>query len=115
MVTPTTTVVTLKGVSGREYSFSGYISDVVGGAVLIDLNKTATSATPSNFYITPERCYLKDISTITGPTVATALVVQVNDVNVGVIALANTINTLPNRSIPTLAFEGGRKFAIVQA
>jgi hypothetical protein len=115
MVTATNGTLTLRGASGREYSLSIYISDVVGAFVTFSTTGLAVAGS-SNFYVIPENCTIKDISVTTGPTVMFVMRPQVNDVDVGaVISLANCINTLAYRAVPNISIAAGRKFTLVQA
>lgn len=115
MVTTTNGVLRLTGVSGKDYSYNIFISDVVGAALTFSTVGAAVAGS-QNFIITPEPVILDDISVTTGPTVIFNLVPYVNDVSSGqIIALANVINTLQNRSFPNVKISGGRKLTILQA
>jgi hypothetical protein len=115
MVTPETGIMTFQGQSGRRYSLSFYSSDVLAAPVTFNLNGTAVAGSP-NFYIAPENITLIDVSVITGQTVTTSWVAQINDVNTGnIISVANSINTLANRVSPGIGYAAGRKITFVQA
>lgn len=114
MVTATTGTMILQGVSGREYSYSIYISDVVGAFATFSTSGPAGTAS-SNFIITPENCVLKDISTLLAPTVAVTVQLYVNDMPTGVLIQdANTLFSNTTRSIPHAKIGGGRKLQFVQ-
>lgn len=115
MVTPETGTMTFQGASGRRYSISFYSSDVVAAPVTFNLNGTAAAGSP-NFFIAPEDMTLIDVSVVTGQTVTTSWVAQINDVNTGnVISVANSINTLANRVSPGIGYAAGRKVTFIQA
>jgi len=115
MVTATNGLLTLRGISGKDYSYNIYISDVAAAPVTFS-TVGAAAAGSQNFIITPEPCVISDISVTTGPTVIFNLVPYVNDVSSGqIIALANVINTIQNRSFPQVKINGGRKLTILQA
>lgn len=115
MVTPETGTIIFRGMSGRDYAYNIYSSDVIGAYVTFSAFGAA-GATSQNFLVLPERCVLKDLSVITGQTVCTSWLPLVNDTPSGVAVLvANSINTLAYRSIPNVGFEAGRKFTLVQA
>jgi len=115
MVTPTNGVLTFRGVSGKDYSYNIYISDVAAAAVTFSTIGQAVAGS-QNFIITPENGVIKDISVTTGPTVIFNLVPYVNDVSSGqIISLANVINTIQSRSFPMIKIAGGRKLTILQA
>lgn len=115
MVTPETGVITFVGKSGRTYTLSFYSSDVVGAYVTFSTSGLAGTGSQT-FWNTPETVQIKDISIITGQTVSTIGVLQVNDVATGnVIAWANVVNTLAFRAFPPMVISAGRKFTIVQA
>jgi hypothetical protein len=115
MVTTTNGLLRLRGISGKDYSYNIFVSDVAGGALTFSTIGQAVAGS-SNFIITPEPCMIADLSVTTGPTVIFNLVPYVNDVSSGqIIALANVINTLQNRSFPTVKISGGRKLTILQA
>jgi hypothetical protein len=115
MVTPENGTLLLKGVSGKVYSISTYVSDVLAAPATFNLNGIAVAGSIT-FYIAPENCVIQDFSIATGNTVATALVVQANDVNTGsIISLANSVNTLSNRPPVGVGFAKGSKITLVQA
>jgi len=115
MVTPTNGLLRLKGISGKEYSYNIYISDVANAPVTFSTVGQAVAG-GQNFIITPEPCEIKDIAVTTGPTVIFNLVPYVNDVSSGqIMSLANVINTLQTRSFPAVKINGGRKLTILQA
>ena len=115
MVTPENGTITLRGKSGRSYTLSIYSSDVVGAFVTMSTFGTAGTGS-TNFWVTPEDVVLEDVSITTGQTVTTGWTVNVNDVPTGnIISVANSINTLANRTKPLIGIRAGRKFTMVQA
>jgi hypothetical protein len=115
MVTATNGTLQLRGVSGKVYSLNIYISDVIGAAVTMSLSGVAGTAS-QNFYILPENCVITDISVVTGPTVMTNLVFQINDQNIGIVTpIASVLTTLSTRATPKAPLPGNRKMTIVQA
>lgn len=115
MVTPTNGTITLQGKSGRNYSYSIYLSDVAGAACTFSTAGLAVAGSQT-FLIAPEDCILKDMSITAGPTVIFTMIPYINDVSAGqVISLANTVNTLAFRAVPNIGFAAGRKITIVQA
>jgi hypothetical protein len=114
MVTPENGVIILKGKSGRFYNLNLYSSDVLGAAVTLNFNGLA-GTNSTTFFNTPEDCVIVDVSVATGQTVATNWVVQVNDQNVGVISIANQINTLATRGAPNIFLQGNKKLTLIQA
>ena len=115
MVTTTSASLQLRGRSGRIYSLNMFISDVVAANVTFSLSGVAT-ANSQNFYILPEDCVISDLSVVTGPTVMTNLVLQINDQNIGIVTPISTVlTTLSTRAVPRASLPGNRKFTIVQA
>lgn len=115
MVTAENGTVTFVGASGKFYSLSIYSSDVLGAYLTMSSSGLAGTGSQS-FWNTPEQVTLYDISMTTGNTVTTVFRFQVNDVDVGnIVAEANILNTLANRSFPHITIGAGRKFTIIQA
>lgn len=115
MVTPENGQLVLKSTDNKRfYSLNLYSSDVIGGFVTMNANGLAVSGSQT-FYIIPEPCYIEDISLVTGQTVSTAWVPQLNDTNMGsVIQYTTILTTLNQRSVPHLYLPGGAKFTLLQ-
>ena len=116
MATPEPGTLTFKGLNtGRFYSYTIYMSDVVGASVTFSTTGIATSASQS-FINAQEDIVLTDVSITTGMGATTALVPQVGDVPIGnVISIANVLNSLAFRAFPQIAISRGKKFTLVQA
>ena len=104
----------LMGRSGKQYSVNIYSSDVIGAFVTMSANGVAGTGS-ANFIGAPEDCIIKDISFASSNTVSTNFLVQRNDANVGIIAIATVLTTLNNRAVPNVQFRAGDKIGIVQA
>jgi hypothetical protein len=115
MVTATNGILRFRGVSGQEYVYNVYISDVV--AATCKFSTTGAAVTGSDgFFISPEPMELVDVAIVTGPTVIFNLLPYVNDIlQPSMINLAAVINTLQTRSFTHLKVMGGRKVSLVQA
>ncbi len=101
--------------TGREYSYSYYVSDVAAAYATFSTTGLAAAGSQT-FIIAPEDCIIKDIAIHTGTTAAVAILPQVNDQNVGAqITFLQILDTLATRTFPQLAFKGGAKVAMVQA
>lgn len=116
MVTATTGNIIFRGLkTGRVYSYSIYISDVVAAFATFSANGPAGTGS-SNFLTIPEDCELVDISTLLSPTVAVTVSVYVNDLPTGtLIQDANTLYSVQSRAIPHIRIRGGSKFQLLQA
>lgn len=114
MTTPSYGTAIFRGQSGKDYSYSIYISDL--GAVPVKWSGSGTAgASSESSIVLPENCQLIDICTGAAPTVSLGLQVLVNDAPNGCIILtANTQAALPTRGIPRMGFLAGRKFALMQ-
>jgi len=108
-------LLTFQGRSGAKYSYSIYASDVANAFVTFATTGVAGTGS-TNFVIAPEDIQLIDASIVTGLTDTTALVLWLNDAPVpnSVIQDANIVNTIQNRSFPTLAIRSGRKVQFAQ-
>jgi hypothetical protein len=115
MVTATTGQVLLIGRSGRQYSYSVYISDVVGAFVTFSASGVAGTGSQT-FIIVPEDVVLADIATALSPTVALTISPYINDLPTGnIIQDSNTLATLQARQIPHIGISAGKKLTFVQA
>ena len=116
MVTATTGNIKFLGLkTGKEYSYSIYISDVVAAFATFSTAGPA-GTTSSNFIAAPEDCVLVDISTLLSPTVAVTMVAYVNNRPTGdVIQDANTLSSLTTRSFPRLKLRQGALLQFIQA
>lgn len=117
MVTATTGNIIFKGVkSGLDYSYSVYISDVVGAFATFSAMGPAGTAS-SNWVSIPagEDVMLWDISTLLAPTVAVTIMPVVNDRPSGVLIQdANTLFSNTTRAVPKIRIRAGAKFQLIQ-
>lgn len=116
MVTATTGTMTFRGVkSGRKYTVSCYISDVIGAAVTFNPSGAAVAGS-NNYYVAPEDVVLDDASIITGPTVATGFNYTSNSnlVPASATLLGSVLTTIQTRNIPQIGFMAGRLIGAVQ-
>jgi len=115
MVTATTATLSFKGRSGRVYNVSGYISDVIGAAVTFNPNGAAASTSPSTFQL-PEDVVLVDVSILTGPTVATGMVMQSGSTNIpnSNLLIAANLTSVQNRNAPNIGFSAKSLIGAVQ-
>ena len=116
MVTATTMTMVLKGLqSGRKYSVSGYISDVVGAKVLFNQNGVAGSGS-DNYFQLPEAAVLEDIAVITGPTVMTGFNLQSGGQTIpgSAILIGPNLTTIATRNAPSIGFKAGSLIGAVQ-
>ena len=116
MVTATTGNIKFTGLrTGKEYSYSIYVSDVAAAFATFSTAGPAGTGS-SNFIAMPEDVIMTDISTLLSPTVAVTLVVYVNNRPTGdVIQDANTLSTLNTRSFPRLKLRQGALLQFIQA
>jgi hypothetical protein len=115
MVTPEQGSITFKGITGRNYGFSIYSSDVVAAPITFSAVGLA-GANSSVSIIANEDMILSDIAVVTGQTVSTVWNVYINDLPVGLtITYTNILTTLANRIFPTFGVKKGQKLALFQA
>lgn len=116
MVTATTGVATFKGLqTGKVYSTSLYISDVVGAKLTWNPAGAAVAGSDTNVQF-DENVMLTDISIITGPTVATGF----NWYSRGVIVpnsatlISPNLTTNASRSFNPVSFSAAKLISAVQ-
>lgn len=113
MVTAMNGVITLRANSGQQVAYNIYSSDVLGAFLTVNKNGAAVAGS-QNFFNAPFDGYIDDISTPATNTVTTNFIIQVQDNNVGLTSVANTLNTLTNRAIHHVAFRANQKITILQ-
>lgn len=116
MVTATTGTITFKGLkSGKPYSASIYISDVVAAKVTFNPNGAAGSGSDTTIQF-DEPVQVIDVSILTGPTVATGFNWYSRGVLVSNSAtlISPNLTTNAQRSFPPVAFDSGRLISAVQ-
>lgn len=116
MVTATTATISFKGMkSGRDYSVSAYISDVVGAKVLFNANGVAGATSDSYIQMT-EPVVVADVAILTGPTVATGFRFQSGAVDVPQSAtlIATNLTTIQTRNCPKIGFNAMSQIGAVQ-
>jgi hypothetical protein len=116
MVTATTATFSFKGTqSGRNYSTSGYISDVVGAAITFSQNGAAASTSPT-FIQFQEPVVLVDVAVLTGPTVATGWTMTAanNTIPSSACLISPNLTTNANRSVPAIGFNARALIGAVQ-
>jgi len=115
MVTATTMTMNFRGQSGRQYSTSGYISDVVGAKVTFSQNGAAGS-TSDTFIQFDEPVVLNDVAILTGPTVATGFTLTAggNTVPSSAILISPNLTTNANRNSPNIGFKTRTLIGAVQ-
>ena len=108
MVTATTGIAYFKGKSGRIYTPGIYISDVIGAAVTFALSGAAGTGS-LQYFRAPEPVVLFDMAIVTGPTVATGVLLTQDGANVaGTNTLISTqLTTLATRGSLAVAFPAG--------
>jgi len=113
--TPKTGNFEFTGKSGTKYVYSIYDSDVAAGFIKWDRMKTAVS-TSTDFITAPEDMVLTDVSVVTGIVDTASLLLFIDDGAVAgrLLSWANVVNTLQNRSFPTLKISKGRKVQFQQ-
>ena len=106
---------TFRGASGKYYTISMYISDVLTAMCTFNTSGAAVAGS-TNFWIIPEDCRLIDFSVATGLTDTTIGVINLGDIPTGsILSWANGLNSLATRVSPQLPLPQGRKLTIVQA
>jgi len=116
MVTTSGGALTLIGLkSGNTFTFSIYVSDVVGEYWKFATD-AAAGATSQAFVMVPnEPCRIIDISLLATPTVSTTSGIYTNDVQTGQsVNVGNVLYTVQNRSFPRIVLAGGKKLTIKQ-
>lgn len=114
MVTPTTGQLSVVGLSGKRYSPSLYISDVVAAPWTFSMSGLAVAGGPA-YFVMPERGVITDAALVTGPTVIFAHEFFVNGIPLGVIANnAVHVDTSPNRPPLNIKVDKGSIVTVVQ-
>lgn len=95
------------------YNF--YSSDVLAAFLAFSKNGQAVTGSATQIIYTKGDLELKDVQSPATNTVSTNLIFQLEDNNAGIVSIAQTLNTLPNRVIPPIVFPAGTKITVVQA
>lgn len=113
--TPQYGSMSFKGASGRGYSVSVYISDVVGAYARFNQDGVAGTATP-DFLVFPETVTIVDFSVVTGLADTKVVKILKNGVSTGVVLQdANHVNTLATRPYIGVTITAGSEIRMVQA
>lgn len=112
---PKNGVITFKGTSGATYTYSVYWSDVANAFVTWATTASAGSGSV-NFITAPEDMLCTDFVISAAPTDTTATLLWLDDAPVRnmLIADANIVNTIQNRSFGRIGIKAGRKVQFVQ-
>lgn len=115
MVTATNGTASFVGVSGTIYQIDLYISDVVAAKCTLNPYGAAVAGS-DNFWKTPERVTLYDLSIITGPTVMVGLVPLAAGAPLTTynFRIANFLNSIQSRPKINVKYEAGQNVGFVQ-
>lgn len=98
----------------RQKAYSFQSSDVLAGPLILDPNVLAVAGGPITSILAPFDGYIDDMSSPATNTVTTIFQVLVNYNVKGVIAVAETLNTLPQRPINHVSFSQGDVLQFIQ-
>lgn len=117
MVTPTNGTVRFRGLkTGGIHSVNIYIADAVGTRVKFSTRAKAAATDPDYIQFT-EPVELVDMSILTGPTVIFALVPTsaATEIQNKSLAIADCLNTLQTRAVPSVKWNAGSNIGFKEA